>query len=254
MPNRTALSLSGGKDSTAVLLRLYELGMPPDRVVMFDEGAWSWPELVGSVKLLEKHLKITVHRVYPRRGGEETTLDALFDTWRKTKGSAVGDIGYGWACSSRRWCTRCKCDALDKWHRNNATDVNYIGIAADELHRTKNIPPPRHNGINEYPLVEWGWSEADALEYCLNRGYNWGNLYDHFARVSCWCCPLQSVGDLRKLYQFYPEMWARLEDMQRRIDLVDGDSRFKGNRSGYGESVFEWTRRFEEEGTKDGID
>ena len=33
---------------------------------------------------------------------------------------------------------------------------------------------------------------------------------DIFHRVSCWCCPLQSYDELRKLRKHFPELWEKL--------------------------------------------
>lgn len=59
-------------------------------------------------------------------------------------------------------------------------------------------------------------TEADCLRYCYERGYDWGGLYEHFRRVSCWCCPLQSLEELRQLYRHYPELWEQLKTWDRR--------------------------------------
>lgn len=56
-------------------------------------------------------------------------------------------------------------------------------------------------------------TEAEALAYCYAHGFNWGGLYETFSRVSCWCCPLQPLAELRKLRHEFPELWARLRDM-----------------------------------------
>lgn len=53
-------------------------------------------------------------------------------------------------------------------------------------------------------------TEADCLQYCKELGFDWNGLYDRFRRVSCWICPLQSLSELRKLWEFYPELWAKL--------------------------------------------
>ncbi len=76
-----------------------------------------------------------------------------------------------------------------------------MGIAADEAHRCKDL---------HYPLVEWGMTEADCLRYCKARGFDWGGLYDIFRRVSCWCCPLQPLSELRKLRIHCPDLWQKL--------------------------------------------
>lgn len=82
--------------------------------------------------------------------------------------------------------------------------VEYIGIASDEPKRVRD---------KCYPLVDWGMTEADCLSFCYERGFRWGGLYDIFERVSCWCCPLQSLAELRKLWSNFPELWKRLEVM-----------------------------------------
>ena len=64
-----------------------------------------------------------------------------------------------------------------------------------------------------YPLVEWGMTEKDCLAYCYAKGFDWGGLYDVFRRVSCWCCPLQPLSGLRKLYTLFPELWQKLRAM-----------------------------------------
>ena len=53
-------------------------------------------------------------------------------------------------------------------------------------------------------------TEADCLAYCKERGFDWEGLYDIFHRVSCWCCPLQSYDEMRKLRQHFPDLWQKL--------------------------------------------
>ena len=54
-------------------------------------------------------------------------------------------------------------------------------------------------------------TEADCLQYCYDRGFDWDGLYNYFSRVSCWCCPLQSLKDLKQLYRHFPEQWEQLK-------------------------------------------
>lgn len=96
--------------------------------------------------------------------------------------------------------------------------VQCVGIAADEPKRIRD---------KRYPLVEYGVTEAEALAYCYDRGYDWGGLYEEFKRVSCWCCPLQSLAELRVLRRSHPELWARLIEMD---DRSCNSFRFAGDR------------------------
>lgn len=70
--------------------------------------------------------------------------------------------------------------------------------------------------MNRYPLIKWGITEAKALAECYKAGYTWNGLYEHFSRVSCWCCPLQSLKELRALRTYYPEIWTMLRELDDR--------------------------------------
>ena len=83
-------------------------------------------------------------------------------------------------------------------------DRQRAAAAADEQERVCEF---------RYPLVEWEMAEADCLAYCRARGFDWGGLYDLFRRVSCWCCPLQPLSELRILRKHFPELWEKLRYM-----------------------------------------
>ena len=85
--------------------------------------------------------------------------------------------------------------------------LHYVGIAADEAWRCKG---------EQYPLVEWGVTEAEALQGCYDRGFDFGGLYEIYHRCSCWCCPFQRIDELRKLRVNHPELWARLRRLDNR--------------------------------------
>ena len=199
------VSFSGGKDSTAMLLRLLEEKYPVDDIVFFDTG-WEFPEMHQHIQQVQDYI-----------GREITTLkpDKPFEYWmfqrpiKKKSGkdkSKVHRIGNGWPSPMRRWCTRIKAQTIDNYIPKDA--VRYIGIAADEAHRTgtKNLSKYEI----KYPLISWDMSEPEALQYCYDRGFDWGGLYNRFRRVSCFCCPLQRLGELKKLRRYYPHLWAKM--------------------------------------------
>lgn len=68
--------------------------------------------------------------------------------------------------------------------------------------------------INRYPLIEFGVTSENALQYCYDKGYSWGGLYEQFKRVSCFCCPMAKVGYFKTLRKSYPVLW----DMMLRMD------------------------------------
>lgn len=68
-----------------------------------------------------------------------------------------------------------------------------------------------------------------------------GGVYDHFDRVSCFCCPLQGLKELRSLRAHYPDLWRTMLDWEKRMDQTQL-IRFKGEAS-----VHDLERRFAEE-------
>ena len=54
------------------------------------------------------------------------------------------------------------------------------------------------------------------MQYCYERGFDWGGLYNYFDRVSCWCCPLKNQKELKNLYLHFPELWAELKEMDKK--------------------------------------
>jgi len=86
-----------------------------------------------------------------------------------------------------------------------------------ELLLTKKERMYNNKGRNiKYPLIEWGITENQALEYCYSRGLDWNGLYEKFHRVSCWCCPLSRIGELRVLYNDFPILWKELQEMDKK--------------------------------------
>lgn len=212
-----AVSLSGGKDSSYLLLRMIELGMPIDAVISADTGM-EFPEMYDHLAKLDDHL-------YRERGIHITTLRhpkgfeyLMFDE-PKQKPSAlerrarlgVPPYGNGWPGIRVRWCTgQLKTHLISKEVNRLKAEKNalhYVGIAADEAWRCKN---------ERYPLVEWGVTEAEALQGCYDRGFDFGGLYEIYHRCSCWCCPFQRIDELRKLRVNHPELWARLRRLDNR--------------------------------------
>lgn len=198
------VSLSGGKDSTAMLLRLLEEGKPVDIILFCDTGL-EFDAMYRHIDKLEKY----IGRPITRLKAEHSFEYYFFDYMPKRRNPELKDNkGFSWAGPRNRWCTAVlKTRVIDKYLNELKKDyeiVQYIGIAADEPKRIRDFI---------YPLVEWNMTEKDCLEYCRERGFDWEGLYDIFHRVSCWCCPLQSYDELRKLRKHFPDLWAKLRYM-----------------------------------------
>lgn len=197
---KQVVSLSGGKDSTAMLLMMLERGEQVDEAVMFD-GGWEFPEMHEHLEKLRHEVDVPITILKPPH-----PLEWYMNHYQLKKGSRRGEHGYGFARPNARWCTRIKSETISRYLCGG--ELVCVGIAADEDRMMKDG--------NRYPLVEWGVTEADALAYCKARGFDWGGLYDYLDRVSCWCCPLKSMDELRAIRRLHPELWQKLLDMERR--------------------------------------
>lgn len=205
-PKLYVVSLSGGKDSTAMLLRLIEEHRPIDLILFCDTGL-EFPQMYEHLRQVENYIGIPITILRAEHSFEYY----FFDYKPKRKNPKLEQYsGMSWAGPCNRWCTgMLKTRIISKYLKdlkNNYEVIEYIGIAADEPKRIR-------NGC--YPLVEWNMTEKDCLSYCYERGFRWGGLYDIFKRVSCWCCPLQSLSELRKLRKHFPDLWKQLEEWDK---------------------------------------
>ena len=208
-----AVSCSGGKDSTALVIGMWERGMHVDEVIGCNEGYW-WEE---AVDVFHKVGEITGFKMTMLEPDALHSFDYLMYEKPIEKGPNKGRRGYGWPNMMKRWCTTfCKARVIDAYLaklKETHRIIQYIGIAADEAKRTEKFAGVDREIVKLYPLVDWGMTERDCLNYCYEHGIDWGGLYNHFNRMSCWLCPLQSLKDSRSLYHNYPEKWAELKRM-----------------------------------------
>lgn len=201
--------LSGGKDSIAMGLRLVELGERVDAFVFVDTGL-EFPE---AYEAIARFRQVTGREVEVVRA--EQTFE-WFATQAKVQGKRKGTMrrekGYGWPSFAVRWCNgHLKRIPLRAWDLAHGMPTHLIGIAADEPKRVRQKPRVR------YPLVEWGWKEADCLAYCRERGFFQGDFYDKHKRMGCFVCPLQSVGDARYLRDHRPALWGQIKRLEAAI-------------------------------------
>ena len=209
------INLSGGKDSTALLRMAIDRGLRIHSAVFFDTG-WEFPQMYKHLNKLEQDVNVPIIRLSPKRDFEE---ELRINRWPSIK---------------RKWCTRRKINAINKYV-NKYDGMSLIGFAVDEQRRVK-----ESNKKALYPLIKWGVTEKDALAYCLSKGYSWGGLYNHFDRVSCFCCPLKKILDYRNIRRHYPELWSRMLAFDR--SLVSPNRGFYGRKT-----VHDLDKRFAEE-------
>ena len=207
----TILSLSGGKDSTALLLMCLEKKEQIDEVITCDTGL-EFPEMYDHLSKLKKIINDNGIKYTVLKSKESFDYMMLE---KPIKSDKYGDhVGLGWPSPNARWCTKyLKTELIKNFLKELEIEkgeiIQLIGLASDE---SKRLAREFNKSKNKrYPLNEWGITEKDALNYCYTHGFDWGGLYEKFKRVSCWCCPLQSMDSLRALYWEYPILWRQLE-------------------------------------------
>lgn len=244
-PKLHVVSFSGGKDSTAMLLRMIEEKMPIDIILWCDTGL-EFPEMEDHVKKVEEYIGRPITRLKAEKDFMywATEHERVVKS-EKIPGVKPGEImkGYAYPSAKSRWCTKeLKTNVMGRYLKdlNKQYEViRYIGIAYDE--------PTRIREFN-YPLVDWKMTEADCLDYCYARGFDWGGLYEIWDRVSCWCCPLQSLECLRKLKENRPELWLKLKEMDREIyEKCNTEGHNKRINFQFHKSLTDIERRFEVE-------
>lgn len=214
-----------------------------DLVIFFDGGKefGAIYDIWNRVKRLLDESGIRWAEVYP-----EYSFDYCFCEKQVNTKNGEEKVGYSWCGGQCRWMTELKTRAINKYYKEHFSKddmiIEYVGIAADELHRVK-IPKRGGNTIQKYPLVEWGYSENDCFVGCYKAGFDWKEpdtdveLYQILDRVSCWCCSNKNLDELRNIYHNLPGYWEKLKEMQSKTELP-----FKK----YG-SIFELEERFKQE-------
>ena len=229
---RYVASVSFGKDSLAMLLKILELNLPLDEVVFYDTGAEFTCIYRIRDCIVEKYLK--------PRNIKYTELKPevdFFDTMLKKKvrhRDGTESLGYSWCGGACRWGTSQKTQIINKHLKNCKV---YVGIAFDEPER---IERARIKG-QLLPLVDHKMTEEDCLIYCRLYGFDWIengiDLYDILDRVSCWCCANKNKKELLAYYKHLPDYWEKLKQLQvltrrpfrKNKTIFDFENEFKGD-------------------------
>ena len=205
-------SISFGKDSLAMLLKLIEEQKPLDEVVFYDTGM----EFKCIYNLRNKILPLLeAHNIkYTELKPKDTFLYTMFEKPVKKRNGTIGK-GYSWCGGRCRWGTTEKLKAIEKHCKGN---YEYVGLAYDEQNRLSK----ERKGNKLFPLAEWKMTEKDCLKYCYNKGYNWNEdgieLYSILDRVSCWCCCNKNLKELENYYKYLPKYWNKLKELQSKTD------------------------------------
>jgi len=185
------VAFSGGKDSTAMALRLAEKG-EKFRLLHTATG--------NELPEVRRHME----RVSTATGASLIDLDA----------PTLGELIEEQQCLPNwqmRWCTRIiKIETMARWLSENRGCTLAVGLRADEEGRAGGTYSEEDVNLS-YPLREWGWNIGDVVGYCEQRGYVPPE------RTDCAVCPLQTLYEWWSLWKNHPGEYAQGEAWEKKI-------------------------------------
>ena len=190
------VALSGGKDSSALALRLRELNPDREYVYVCTPTGDELPEMNLHWKNLERILKskilIVTHPDY-------NTIYDLIDDFKMLPNFRA------------RFCTRIlKIEAIQHFYDLVKPAIVYVGLRADEEKRKGNILFDEQIE-QKYPMREWGWTIHDVNKYLAKKKITIPE------RTDCAMCFYQRIGEWWNLWKYHPEYFQKISDIEDEI-------------------------------------
>ncbi|MBI4446685.1 MAG: phosphoadenosine phosphosulfate reductase family protein [Acidobacteria bacterium] len=192
---RHILSLSGGKDSTA--LAVYMRNRVPEMEYVFCDTQKELPETYEYLERLQVYLGKPIHRLNAERG---------FDHWIEIFG--------GYLPSARmRWCTKLlKIKPFEQFVGEEPV-FSYIGIRADEEREGYISTKPNITPV--YPFKEDGIVEADVYRILEESGLGLPKYYEWRTRSGCYFCFFQRRAEWVGLLERHPELFEKAKQYEK---------------------------------------
>lgn len=209
---RHILSLSGGKDSTA--LALYMRDKIPEMEYVFCDTGEELPETKSYLQRIEAYLGKAVTYLNPERP---------FTHYLNIYRGVLPD-------ARTRWCTRMlKLRPFEKYVGDDFVRL-YVGIRADESHR-KGYVSTKPNITTCFPFVEDGIRKKDVMRILSESGLGLPDYYRWRSRSGCYFCFFQQRQEWLGLLENHKDLFRKAAEFERsdpitgtRYTWIDGES------------------------------
>lgn len=226
-------NLSGGRDSTTMVVKTLESGKDIDKII-FCDTLYEFPQMYEYIDKLDSWLQRKFNKTIIRLKPSEDILHKWAFTYEIQKGENKGRFRGLPKAIGLDYCTRelkanVTRDYVKALSPNKFKNKILIGYTYNEVEngRISNLS----YGISEYPLHEYRFNELECENFLKERGIA-NPLYKHFKRTGCYLCPKQSTQSLYNLYRFYKQEWAKCKDMEKLAKEINAVTQtFKPNKT-----------------------
>lgn len=201
---RHILSLSGGKDSTA--LAIYMRDRVAGMEYVFCDTGEELPETYEYLDRIEAYLGKPIVRLKNNRHGFSDLLEAR----------------RGFLPSPQvRWCTQyLKIKPFEDYVGDDPV-YSYIAIRADELHR-KGYISTKPNITAMYPFIDGSISKDDVHKLLEDSGLGLPEYYKWRSRSGCYFCFFQQRNEWVGLLENHPDLFQKSMSFER-VDEATGE-------------------------------
>lgn len=212
------LNFGGGVDSTAMLLRLVDLGVRPDYIMFADTGDEK-PETYEHVHAMAVRLKdlgFTPLTIVRRNKSRPSSTGPGYSTLEGNclQNKTLPSLAYGRKACSLKW----KVDPMDSFLKKEPRiqetwaagykPIKLIGYDCGKADSRRSHKAEDDSYLYWHPLREWGWNREDCEAYIES----WD--IDVPVKSACWYCPSSKPHEVKDLAHRHPELFRRAIAME----------------------------------------
>ena len=212
--------ISGGKDSTATLLKVLEKDKNIEGI--FCDTGWEHPYTYKYIKELEKFTKVKIHLIKNKDYQMVDIIEKYLPNDRyRTCTTYLKEL------PTRKFLRQFKPKEILLYsgvrkEESSARSKRYKGLDENSV-VISSYSIKKQKIYEQYPIIDWNVEEVKA--YIKKKGFYLNPLYDlGFDRVGCFPCICSSVEDIKKCY-LIPEgkenilkIYEKIKTQRNRLD------------------------------------